>query len=163
MKKRLNPVSMLLAGLLLGVTIRLLDIYTQTLGEIFSQLTVWVLLCSAIAVCSPSPKRAMANVFPFCAGMLLTYYLTAMATHGVYGTPFILGWSVVSLLAPGLAWIVWFVNKPGLPAKLLAAAIPVTTAGANFVLYGGPRFYDYILLLLLACLLFSAQADRSRA
>lgn len=162
MKKLLSPASMLLAGLLLGVTIRLLDIYTQVLGEIFSQLTVWVLLCSAIAVFSPTPKRAMVNVFPFCAGMLLTYYLTAMATHGVYGTSFILGWSVVSLLAPGLAWIVWFVRKPGLPAKLLAAAIAVTTAGANLVLYGGPRFYDFILLLLLVCLLFSTRADRSQ-
>ena len=38
----LNPLSMLLAGLLLGIAARLFDIYFQNLGEIFSQMAIWM-------------------------------------------------------------------------------------------------------------------------
>lgn len=36
--KLLNPVSMLAAGLFLGVMTRLFDIYCQNLGEVFSPM-----------------------------------------------------------------------------------------------------------------------------
>ena len=42
--KLLNPVSMLVAGLFLGVAARLMDIYCPLFGEIFSQMAVWILL-----------------------------------------------------------------------------------------------------------------------
>lgn len=40
MKKNiiLNPLSMFVVGLLLGVLSRILDIYTQNLGNIFSEM-----------------------------------------------------------------------------------------------------------------------------
>ena len=51
MKNRiLHPAVMLAAGLLLGVGSRLLDIYTQNLGNIFSQMAVWILMGTLIAV-----------------------------------------------------------------------------------------------------------------
>lgn len=42
--KLLNPVTTLAAGLALGAVSRLLDIFTQNLGNIFSQMAVWILL-----------------------------------------------------------------------------------------------------------------------
>ena len=65
MKNRiLHPAVMLAAGLLLGVGSRLLDIYTQNLGNIFSQMAVWILMGTLIAVYSPTPRRAMATSCP---------------------------------------------------------------------------------------------------
>ena len=85
MKNRiLRPAVMLAAGLLLGVASRLLDLYTQNPGNIFSQMAVWILLGTLISIYSPTPARAMANILPFCLGMLVTYYATAMLTDGVY-------------------------------------------------------------------------------
>lgn len=92
--KLLNPVSMLCVGLLLGIVSRLFDIYCPLLGEIFSQMSVWILLGTLIAGYSPTKKAAMLNIFPFCLGMLLTYYAMAMLTHGAYGRSFIIGWTV---------------------------------------------------------------------
>ena len=46
----LNPLSTLLAGLLLGIAARLFDIYFQNLGEIFSQMAIWILLGTGIAI-----------------------------------------------------------------------------------------------------------------
>ncbi len=84
-RKLLHPAAMLLCGLAIGAAVRLLDIYTVTLGEIFSRMAVWILLGTLIAIYSPTPKRAMANILPFCLGMLAAYYAVAVITHGVYG------------------------------------------------------------------------------
>lgn len=80
--KLLNPVSMLCVGLLLGIVSRLFDIYCPLLGEIFSQMSVWILLGTLIAGYSPTKKAAMLNIFPFCLGMLLTYYAMASSLMG---------------------------------------------------------------------------------
>ena len=84
---------MLLAGLLLGIAARLFDIYFQNLGEIFSQIAIWILLGTGFAIYSSTKKAAMENIFPFCMGMLAAYYVTAAITHGVYSRTFIIGWT----------------------------------------------------------------------
>lgn len=78
MKKMImNPLAMLCFGLLIGLVSRLLDIYTTDLGEIFSQMAMWILLGTLISIYSKTAKKAMLNVLTFCLGMLFTYYLTA--------------------------------------------------------------------------------------
>ena len=72
MKKILNPAGMFISGLLLGTLARLLDIYTQNLGNVFSQMAVWILLGVIISIYSETPKRAAANTLTFCLGMLIT-------------------------------------------------------------------------------------------
>ena len=57
----LNPLSMLLTGLLLGIAARLFDIYFQNLGEIFSKMAIWILLGTLIAIYSPTKKAATAK------------------------------------------------------------------------------------------------------
>lgn len=85
---------MLVIGLLLGIISRFLDIYTQNLGNIFSQMSIWILFGTLISIYSESKKKAMLNIFPFCIGMLLTYYVVAMITKGVYSNIFIIGWTI---------------------------------------------------------------------
>ncbi len=70
--KLLNPISMLAVGFFLGTAARLFDIHCPNLREIFSQMSVWILVGTLIAVYSPTKKAAMGNIFPFCIGMLLT-------------------------------------------------------------------------------------------
>lgn len=50
-----RPLPMLLLGALLGVLARVLDQYTQILGNLFSELSVWVLLGALIALGCPWP------------------------------------------------------------------------------------------------------------
>lgn len=104
MRKLLNPFGMLLCGLVIGTAARLMDIYCENLGEIFSQMSVWILLGTLIAIYSPTKKAAALNILPFCLGMLLTYYAVAIISHGVYGRSFIFGWTVFAMCTPVLAW-----------------------------------------------------------
>ena len=69
----LNPISMFVIGLVLGIISRLLDIYTSNIGNIFSQMAIWILLGVLISIYSSSKKKAMINIFPFCIGILITY------------------------------------------------------------------------------------------
>lgn len=57
MKKILRPHWMFLIGLILGIISRLLDIYSQNLGNIFSQMAVWILLGTLISIYSKNKKK----------------------------------------------------------------------------------------------------------
>ena len=58
-------------GLMTGALIKLLDIYTTNLGNIFSQVSVWIFLCTLISVYSNSAIRAAVNVFWFLHGNVI--------------------------------------------------------------------------------------------
>lgn len=124
MKKAvLNTVLISAAGLMSGFVIKLLDIYTENLGEIFSKISVWVLICAVISVYSASPKRASLNVFLYCVGMLLTYYLSAELLNRYYSMTFVYGWAVFSALTPVFAFFTWYAKGKGIFSKLIAAVI----------------------------------------
>lgn len=88
----LNPIEMFILGLILGIISRLLDIYTSNLGNIFSQLAIWILFGVLISIYSKNKKLAMINVLLFCIGMLITYYFIAIITNGIYSNIYIIGW-----------------------------------------------------------------------
>ena len=159
-KRLLTPLSMLIAGLVLGVAARLFDIYCQTLGEIFSQMAVWILLGTLIAIYSPTRKAAMLNILPFCIGMLLTYYATAMLTRGVYSWSFILGWTVFALLSPVMACLAWTTKQRGALAKIIGAGIVLASVLSSVLLFDHLRVYDLIIDGLLAYLIFFKKVNR---
>ena len=156
----LNPVGMLLAGLVLGAVSRLLDIYTQNLGNIFSQMAIWILLGTLISIHSNSPRLAMANILPFCLGMLATYYAVAVLTKGVYGKWFIIGWTAFALCSPVLAFFTWWTKERGVVPKLISAGIVLASVLSSVVLFDGFRIYDAVIDGLLIYVLFFKRIER---
>mgnify|MGYP007060567625 FL=1 len=161
MKNRiLRPAVMLAAGLLLGVASRLLDLYTQNPGNIFSQMAVWILLGTLISIYSPTPARAMANILPFCLGMLVTYYATAMLTDGVYSRTVIIGWTAFAFCSPALAWLTWKPKEKGVLPKLIGAGVVAVSMLSSLLIFDGLGFHDIIIDLALVYFLFIAKARR---
>lgn len=140
-------------GLITGVGVKLMDIYTVHLGNIFSQMSVWIFLCSVLAVYSSTPRRAAVNVFLFCAGMLLTYYLTAEGMHSPYSMTFVYGWSVFSLFSPLLAFFTWYAKGKGTVSRLLTAGIVVVLLVLAVLLFDRIRISDLIFAVLTAVIL----------
>lgn len=153
-RKLLNPLCMLAVGLILGTAARLFDIYCQNLGEIFSQMAVWILLGTLIAIYSPSKKAAMQNIFPFCIGMLITYYVAAILTHGVYGWSFIIGWTVFAFFSPVMAYFAWMAKQRGIFPKIIGAGIVFVSVMSSILLFDRLRVYDFIIDGLLIYFLF---------
>lgn len=159
-KYLLNPVGMFITGLVLGIIIRLLDIYTTNLGNIFSQIAVWILLGTIISIYSATPKAAMFHVFPFCLGMLLTYYAVAIVTNGVYNKTYIFGWMIFALCSPLLGYITWFTKHTGFLAKLISVGIIFTSLLSSIILFDHLRIYDFIISGLLIYFLFYKKINR---
>jgi len=152
---------MLACGLILGVISRLLDIHTQFLGELFSRMPVWILLGVWIATASPTPRRAAANILPFCLGMLLTYYAVAAITHGVYGRVFIIGWTVFALCSPLFAAVTWWCRCRGFLPLLLRLGITGFTVCATLLLSGDLRTQDFVLLAVIVWTVFACPKRHS--
>ena len=63
---------------------------------------------------SKNKRYAMLNVFLFCIGMLITYYITAEVTNSVYGWNFIRGWVVFACCSPLMAYLVTLTKNKGI-------------------------------------------------
>lgn len=160
MKKLLNPFMMFIIGLILGVISRLLDIYTKNLGNIFSELAIWVLIGVLISINSETKKKAMINIFPFCIGMLLTYYFVAFITNGVYSIDYIIGWTIFALFSPMMAYFTWQSKEDEILSKLISIGIVLVSVLSSIILFDRLRIYDYIINLILIYILFSKKVKR---
>lgn len=156
----LNPISMFIIGLLLGIISRLLDIYTQNLGNIFSQMAIWILFGTLISIYSESKKKAMINIFPFCIGMLLTYYVVAMITKDVYSNIIIIGWTIFAFFSPILAYFTWITKEKGIFPKIISIGIILISIFSSIILFDGYRIYDVIIDGLLIYFLFIKKIKR---
>ena len=158
--KLVSPIPMFLLGAALGALSKLLDIYTSNLGNIFSQMSIWILLGTLIAIFSKTKGKAALNVFVFCIGMLITYYITAELTSSVYGMTFIYGWAAFSLCSPVFAWFTWMTKEKGVFPKIISFGIMLVTLLVSIVVFSGPRVYDIVILLVLAYFLFAQKIHR---
>lgn len=144
-KKFLNPLSMLIIGLILGIISRVLDITTQNLGNIFSQMAIWILFGVLISIYSPTKKQSMINILPFCIGMLITYYIVAVITKGVYNRSFIIGWTVFALCSPIMAYFTWMTKEKDIFYKIISIGIIAVSILSCIILLDRLRVYDYII------------------
>lgn len=159
-KMILNPISMFAIGLILGIISRLLDIHTSNLGNIFSQMAIWILFGVLISIYSSSKKKAMINIFPFCIGMLITYYYVAFVTKGVYSNIIIMGWTLFALFSPILAYFTWMTKEKGLFPKIISLGIIVISMLSSIILFDRLRIYDFIINGILVYFLFFKKVER---
>lgn len=156
----LNPISMFIIGLALGIISRLLDIHTSNLGNIFSQMAIWILFGVLISIYSSSKKKAMLNIFPFCIGMLITYYYVAFLTKGVYSNIIIMGWTLFALFSPILAYFTWMTKEKGLFPKIISLGIIAISMLSSIILFDRLRIYDFIINGILVYFLFFKKVER---
>lgn len=139
---------------------RLLDIYTQNIGNIFSQMVIWILLGTLIAIYSKTKKKAMINVFLFCIGMLITYYFVAYISNGVYSKDFIIGWTIFACCSPIMAFFTWMTKEKGAFPKIISAGIVIVSFLSSIVLFDHLRIYDFIINAVLMYFLFIKKINR---
>ena len=159
-KKILNPFAMLCFGFLIGFISRLLDIYTTNLGEIFSQMAIWILLGTLISIYSKTAKKAMLNVLTFCLGMLFTYYLAAVLSHGVYSTDYMIGWTVFALCSPVMACFAWFAKESGVLPIIVRMGVIAVSVLSSILFFDRLRIYDLVINGALFFFLFIKRIDR---
>lgn len=161
-KLLLNPASMLLCGLVLGAVSRLFDIYFNVLGKVFSEMAIWILLGTLIAIYSPTGKKAMLNIFPFCIGMLVSYYAAAIITDGVYAWSYIISWTVFALFSPLMAYLAWLTKQNVLFSKVIGVGIVLVSVISSVMLFDGLKVYDFIIDALLVYFIFFKKIQQNK-
>ena len=157
----LNPLSLFILGLLLGIISRLFDIYTENLGNIFSEMAIWILLGVLISIYSTSKKQSMINIFLFCMGMLITYYFVAYITKGVYSANFIIGWTIFALCSPIFAYFTWMTKEKYFLSKIISIGIILVSILSSIILFDKLRIYDFLINGLLVYYLFIKKIERN--
>ena len=141
-------------GLFIGILAVILDIYTSNLGNIFSQIAVFVLIGVIISLYSEKWYNASLNIFGFCIFMLLSYYLLKYLLNIDIFVEFIIGWSVIALISPILAFIVFQCKSRNAYSFVLRILIIAVSVSSSYLLFDRIRIYDVVINLMLAYILF---------
>lgn len=159
-KKLVNPILLLMLGLITGVVIKLLDLYTTNLGNVFSELSVWIMIGTMISVFSASPWRAGLNVFVYSIGMLTTYYICAELFNAVWSKGIAFGWLAFSLILPILAFATWYAKGKGFIATILRIGIIAVMLVSAEILFG-IGVADILIAIITALILFTGNKSKS--
>lgn len=154
---KLHTILLTAAGVMLGIIAKLLDIYTDNLGNVFSQMSVWIFICTLISIYSSTAKRAAINVFCFCVGMLTSYYITAEVTASVYSLAFVCGWTVFAAFTPIMGFCVWHAQGKGLLSKIIARCIIIVLFAAAVVMFDKIKVSDIVLAFFTGIVLLKKQ------
>ena len=155
----LHLLAMALAGGAVGVLAKWADFSSvQLLGDVFSELPIWIVLGLLIARLSGSPGRAAACALVFFLAMIPAYYLAAEWMDGVWGMSYVYGWTVVACLSPFAAFAAWYAFGRGWLPNLLSGMVVAVAALADVAVFRRLNFRDFVLAGLCALLVFGWKA-----
>ena len=116
-----RTVLVLLLGVALGVFAKWLDelaiddrvwwqliIERLDLGNVFSEMPVWLVLTMAVAVFSGSPGRAALRSFVFLLGMCLAYHAYTIVFAGFNPDRYMMIWYGITAASPLLGAVCWY-------------------------------------------------------
>ena len=155
--------AMILLGAAAGLVAKWADFSSQLLGNVLSELPIWILFGLLIARFSGSPGRAAAHAFAFFLAMIPADYLAAEWMGGVYGMSFVYGWTVVACLSPFAAWAAWYAFGRGWLPTLLSVAVVAAAALSDVVVLRRLNIRDLALAALCGILVFGCKAPKQGA
>lgn len=123
-------------GLASGVFAKLMDVYSEVLGNFTSGMCLWIFLGTLISVFTKHPVRAAAYVFLFCAGMVSAYYFTAEIADLYYSRSFVSGWSLFTLFTPIFAVGAWLARGKGWIPWVVRIGVIIVMIGSLFLIPG---------------------------
>lgn len=166
---------MLVLGTALGILAKWLDnlelnsdiwwhriIEKLDLGNVFSEMAIWLLIALAIAVYSFHPLKAAVNVFLFFAGMCASYHIYTIMFSGFDPSDYMKLWYGLTVASPFIGAVCWYAKSKTAPAIVISTLIvyimarycfsmgmvyfsfrsviyTLIFAGALTVIYRGPR------------------------
>lgn len=133
----------LLLGLVLGIAAKATD-SVSAIGEIGTNLGVWVFVATMVAAFSKTPFLAAINTLLFFLALLTAYYIYGQFVLGFFPRAYLLGWLFIAVLSPACGIIAWFSRGKGWLA-IISAALPV----ALLIAEGYPAYYTFQIPLIL--------------
>ena len=108
----LFTLSVIVFGLLFGFIAKATD-SISLIGDIGTDLGVWIFIVSMIAAFSSRPLSAIINTPVFLLSMLTSYYLYGQVVLGFFPKSYFMGWLVMALISPIGGIVVWLSRGKG--------------------------------------------------
>lgn len=140
-------IGTILLGAVLGFVAKATD-SVSIIGDIGTELGVWVFAATIVAVYSRYPFTAGINTMLFFLAMLGAYYLYGHLVLGFFPKSYFIGWLVVALLSPIAGFVVWFSKGKGFIGVIISA-LPISVLFAS----GYSAFYTHNPVSFLALVL----------
>lgn len=86
----------------------------------------------------------------------------ALMTQGVYGTQFIIGWTLFALCSPVLAALAWKSKEKGVFSVVIRVGIVAVSILSSILLFHRLRIYDLVIEGILIYILFFKKVQRHR-
>ena len=155
----------IVSGLLFGFIAKATD-SVSLIGDIGTDLGVWVFIVSIIAAFSSRPLSAIINTPAFLLSMLTSYYVYGQVVLGFFPESYFMGWLIIALLAPIGGIIIWFSHGKGIIANICAAmstSILLACGYSALYTYHPVLILDLIFAALLLVILPRTWKERAIA
>lgn len=141
--KIIYSAAVIAGGLLLGYISKAAD-SVNIIGDITTQIGVWVFLSALVAAHSSKPIYAAISVALFFLAMLCSYYIYGKLALGFFPKAYFLGWLAAAFISSAYGAVVWFSKEKG-TFSIIACSIPVSVLFA----WGYPAFYTQKITLYI--------------
>lgn len=167
----LNTILVFILGITLGVFSKWIDsIYLSDLipwhriiefidlGNILSELPIWILIAVCISIFSKSPKRASLNVFLFFIGMNISYHLYSIYVCGFNPKSYMMIWYMITFISPLLASLCWYAKQDSKIATILRililACMMIVTFYVGYFYISFGRIVNILFLAIMILILW---------
>ncbi len=158
-KKVVYSVTILLAGIALGIISKTLDetpsnllpafLEALDLRNFFSRMGGWLFCGLCISIFSASTLRAALNSLLFFTGMVGSYYVYTIVFAGFYPKSYMMIWIAMTILSPFISAICWYAKGTHIVSLCISAILLMFMARQAFDF--GFWYFDirHVLELLL--------------
>ncbi|MEW8956696.1 hypothetical protein [Clostridium sp.] len=135
----------LFLGLSLGLIAKTSD-SISIIGDIGTEIGIWIFIATLIASYSMHPLSASINVPIFFLGMLCTYYTYTHFVLGFFPRSYFIIWLIITLFfTPIAGFITWFSRGKGI-ISIVSSSLPI----ALLLAHGYPALYTQRISLYIS-------------